>query len=102
MSLIDRLRGWIRGLFGGSAEPDDGEGPSGSAEPEEPRLDPENVTEARTADDTDGAAQQLSELRNTREQAEAEAGSGGQAEPETGSGSHPPDDTLDDAPDRGS
>lgn len=63
MGLIDRLRDWLRGLVGGSAEPDD---EAGAAEPEEPHLDPENVTKARTADDTDGAARRLTELRRSR------------------------------------
>ncbi|MFB6295731.1 MAG: hypothetical protein ABEH66_02695 [Halobacteriales archaeon] len=61
MGLLERVRSWLGGLFG----TDEAEGEAVD-EDDEPRLDPDNVTEVRKRTDEDPAAK-LNEVRAGQE-----------------------------------
>lgn len=58
MTLLDRIRTWLGGLFG-HTEPDADATPEETAED---RLDPDNVTQVRT-DATDDSVAKLQDVR---------------------------------------
>jgi hypothetical protein len=65
MGLLDRLRGWIRELFGATESDTDA---AASSEPDEPQLDPDNVTEVRT-EATDSSVAKLQDLKQSQDDA---------------------------------
>jgi hypothetical protein len=76
MGLLSRLRDWLTG-WGGEAPA--GEPDAGSGTADEPRLDPENVTEVRT----DAGDDPVEKLREIREE-DAGAQDGGSADGKAG------------------
>jgi hypothetical protein len=66
MGLLDRLRGWIRELFG--ATESDTDSADSSNEPDEAQLDPDNVTEVRT-EATDSSVAKLQDLKQSQDDA---------------------------------
>jgi hypothetical protein len=66
MGLLSRLRDWLTGSDGGAPGEEPGATPESGDPSDEPRLDPDNVTKARTEAESD-PAEKLRELKDDGE-----------------------------------
>jgi len=90
MTLLDRLRRWLFGGDDGAAGRDGDSEDRGSDDADEPRLDPDQVTEVRSERETDPAAA----LRDLQDGGETGARKGGDdGGPSPGGADHETDES---------
>lgn len=81
MGLIERIRSWLSGVFGGSETAETPEESDEAVDDAEPSLDPSATTETRSGS-TDDAVDTLREVRRTAAD-EATGGNGQSVESDT-------------------
>lgn len=90
MTLLDRLRQWLFGGDGDAASGDGNDSGDESDDADEPRLDPDQVTEVRSERETDRAAA-LRDIRDGGEDGAREGGDDGGPNP--GAADHETDES---------